>query len=915
MNRSRASNTAQGFTKPPMLRVRVSVPRSVLIVLAAMVWASTTAGRLHPTLVAGVPVVVAIVAFTTIYHVAMTHWVVTGWAWMRRRRAVTAAATVQAQDAFVAGVAIGVVSEHETLSVLIELHSDPLAPTVATDTEERTANVLDVADLAYAALRVLDVDVCSLDLISDGHRAAGGFADLYQQLTGPTIAPAERRSWIVARIGLSDNMSAIDRRGTDGEAPQRVAAATCLRVADALASAGIDARPATAATIDAVNARLHAEQPNSDHWSYLESENSFTGVYYADPGHIGDDASQWWTWPVSREVTTLIRITPGANGNRPRIAALVRYRTQARPPAPPVSRLGPLYGVQSSMWQQFRVGHLPCDTPPPSAALPAEGPVVPFGPAGPLIGAIGDPRDHTAVYLPLVSPITVLCQNAVLLRQVTLRACVTGRPIVVVTDEPDKWQLILPMAVTGTILTRYPAEWDNVDRDGDDDAEALLDPETILVIDTDKEWPENLPPLTILTDDGACDADIELTETEDEFGFNLKFRTGLQARVRAVPAHEERRLLTGGEQPAAQRGGATPVKAGSVAGRPAGPTTGLGRTPGPAAKSATRGAVPPPPGTLAPGLAGPGRSMGPVRPNGPTPGTGPQSPEIGRQVGANRPVSRGPQAGAATPGAAPVQPRPAAPQAPPPRPIAPQGRPAPRPAPQDAPSARPPAPRGAPPQRPPAPPQQPARSAPPPRPAPPARSAPPPRPATPAPQGGPTQPPGPPQQPARSAPPPRPSMPAPQGAQPPRQGAAAQPPAPSSPQPRPAAPAPQPVASTPPPQGAPPRDEVRPPAPPAPSAESATPELRSRPPVPESSERDRHDWAAVAGRGSNGKHRSTDSDEGQRTGLRKRWRGRQLKSTPPAFEPDLPAPEPSTLETPEILPRRVAFNPLPHEEE
>lgn len=883
--RSRVANTAPGFTKPPILGVRVTVPRSVLSALVGLAWISATLGRLHPVAVAALPVVMVIVAFTTIYHVPTTDWVMTGWAWLRGRRVTSPAPVIPAEEAFVSGVAIGVVSEHEVLSVMIELHSDPMAPTVATDTEERTANVLDVAELAYTALQVLDVEVASLDLISDGHRAAGGFADLYQQLTGPTIAPAERRSWIVARIRLDDNMGAIDRRGSDAQSPQRVAAATCLRVADALAGSGIDARPATAATIDAVNARLHAEEPSADHWSYLESANSYTGVYYADPGHIGVDSPQWWTWPVSREVTTLIRITPGLDGSRPRIGALVRYRTDARTPAPPVSRLGPLYGVQALMWQQFRVGYLPCDTPPPTTALPAEGPVVPFGPAGPLIGAIGDPRDHTAVHLPLVSPITVLCQNSLLLRQVTLRSCVTGRPVVVVTDEPDKWEDIVPMAVAGAILTEYPDDWDNLDTDVDSGADenagdrALLDPDTILVLDIDREWPEHLPPLTILTADGACDADVELAANDEEFGFNLKFRTGLRAQVRAMPAHEERRILGLGAPPAVRRGTTAPQ-------RPAGDrhmsrTAGNGLAPTVAAQAPR--SAPPPTGRVTPAQQRP-RPVHPQRPvQPPTPGTQVSGP--GRHAAESQRGGRGPRNGTpAGGGIAPRTTRPtqANPVPPPATPPPAQPRPS-GPAPTSVPAPRPtpaPPPRGQA-----APPARPATPTPPP-PTPAARPAPPSPQAAPGGKNAAPAAPTPPQRPAQPTPAPRPAQSAP--------------PVPTAPAARPAAPPDQPAPSAPAPRptepvnSAPPRQESRPPTP---------------VPPPPAAERERHDWAAVAGRGrrgghqDDGKHPGSNSDESQRSGLLKRWRGRQLKATTSEPEVILP-PHAAPEESPR---RRVVF--------
>lgn len=528
-------SSARGFTKPPILGVSFTVARIVVVTIVSITWGSVAAGRLNPILVALPALMVSAMAFTTIYHVSVTRWALRWWTW--RRHAAQLASWRPARDVTIGDVAIGVVSEHEALITLIELHPDPLAPSIVTDRDERTVNAISLVELDRVLRQVLDAKVASADLLSVGYRAVGWFASLYQQIVGPTVAAAERRSWIVVRMGMQDNMAAIGRRGGQDGA-QRLAAATCLRIADALASDGVDARPATAAAIDTLNALLHTEAPTADHWSYLESQNTYTGVYYADPASIANDAAQWWTWPQSRDVTSLVRLTPTSGETQ--IAALVRYRTNAATPAPPVSGLGPLYGIQSAVWPQFRVGCLPCDARLPSTLLAGADHALAFGPSGPLLGLVGDPRDRTSVHLPLAGPITVLCQTSPLLRQVALRACVTGRPVTVVTNKPQQWTPIIEHAVAGAVLGDMP------------DAETLPD-STILVIDTDADWPMETPRLTILTSDEACDADIELVDPDDQFSFILRTRKNLRARVRSVPAHEERRILGVGAQPAPER--------------------------------------------------------------------------------------------------------------------------------------------------------------------------------------------------------------------------------------------------------------------------------------------------------------------------------------------------------------------------
>ncbi|HXZ71843.1 MAG TPA: type VII secretion protein EccE, partial [Streptosporangiaceae bacterium] len=310
-----------------MLGVHISAWRVVVAAVLSAGSMVATWARTHPVLVVVAPIAVIAIVFTTIYHVTLTRWVLRWLSWRRHRRdALLLPAAEAVCDVPLDGVAagIGVVSENETLIAMVELEPDPIAPTVVVENEERTINTLHISQLA-SMLTLTDVKLSSIDVISPGHRAAGGFADLYQQMIGPVPAATHRRTWIVLRIALADNLTAIARRGSGADAPRRTAAAACLRVADALASTGIDARPARAAQIEAANAVLHAEAPVADHWSYLESPTNFTGVYYADPEHISEDAAQWWTWPAARDTTTLIRLTRINSG--PQIAALVRYST------------------------------------------------------------------------------------------------------------------------------------------------------------------------------------------------------------------------------------------------------------------------------------------------------------------------------------------------------------------------------------------------------------------------------------------------------------------------------------------------------------------------------------------------------------------------------------------------------------
>jgi type VII secretion protein EccE len=512
-------------TKPSRVGVHFSVWRVVFATVVVIAWVSASGGRLHPLLVALLAIAVLTIVFVTVYHVSLTRWIRLWWRWRASRNApMPAPGGSSAREVLIdAGLSIGVLIENHTLVTAVELVTDPRAPTVVADDEERTVNTVTVGRLA-AMLRIDDIKLSSIDLISIGHRAAGPFANRYQQIIGPTPATAHRNTWIVMRINIEDNLAALARRGLTVQAAERVAAETCQRVADALSGDGIGARPASTAQIVSANAKLHAAAPIADNWSHLTTANSHACIYHADPSHIKEDVPRWWTWPQATDVSTLIRLVDSPSG--PRLGALVRYRAVTRPKALAASRLGPLYGVQKSMWAQFRIGSVPSAAPIPSALLADSDITVPFGPTGQLIGSIGS----AAVHMPLVGAVTVLCGARLLLREVALRATVTGRPMTIVTDTPDLWSQIAGCAVAAQVVDRVPE---------------TIDDNAILVIDGD--CPAVLPDVTVITTDPKCAADIELVDVDiqpQQHTFTLKTRLGLSARLCAVETHEERMLLT-----------------------------------------------------------------------------------------------------------------------------------------------------------------------------------------------------------------------------------------------------------------------------------------------------------------------------------------------------------------------------------
>ncbi|EUA09625.1 hypothetical protein I553_3709 [Mycobacterium xenopi 4042] len=192
----------------------------------------------------------------------------------------------------------------------------------------------------------------------------------------------------------------------------------------------------------------------------------------------------------------------------------------------------------------------------------------------------------------------MLCQTSLLLRQLALRATSTGRPLIVVADDAQRWSPIVASAATGKLVEAVPED---------------VPEDAILVIEG--QCPLAVPEVTVLTNDASRGADVELVDADDQYTFTLKTRSGLSARVRAVPTHEERRLLgvTISPPPAAP-----PRRGGSPPNRPHAPAT--PQPPSPPAPAAPRSSAPATPaGAPAKPQQRPEQTAQPAAPSGPLP--------------------------------------------------------------------------------------------------------------------------------------------------------------------------------------------------------------------------------------------------------------------------------------------------------
>ncbi len=149
------------------------------------------------------------------------------------------------------------------------------------------------------------------DVVSAGYRvgktAPASLVALYEQVVGPYPAPANRRTWILLRADPERTRNSSQRResGVGGLARYLVASAT--RIADQLASNGIDAR-----CVRSFDDFDHATEISFERetWSAIKGRSTFTAAYSA-PG--GPDL--WWSARADHTITR-VRIQPGARRRR-----------------------------------------------------------------------------------------------------------------------------------------------------------------------------------------------------------------------------------------------------------------------------------------------------------------------------------------------------------------------------------------------------------------------------------------------------------------------------------------------------------------------------------------------------------------------------------------------------------------------
>lgn len=321
-----------------------------------------------PTLVA----VAAVIALVTFRGRRLTGWIAAAWAWLLRHRRPPDVPSEPAVGATVKpGDPTAVRWEGEFLVAVIELIPRPFTPTVIVDGKAHTDDVVDTRLLEE--LLSINCPDLEADIVSAGYRlgkpASAEVAGLYQHVTGTDPAPAHRRTWIMLRAEPLRTRRAAQRRDSGVAGLIRYLVASATRIADQLASHGVDA--VCGRSFDEYD-RATAISFKQERWSKIKGDNNFTAAYIA-PG--GPDV--WWSVQADRTITR-VRVVPGMT---PQSTVLLTTLDKPKKPRG-FSRLSG--GQRAALHGQALVPDRHCQ--------------LPIGSAGVLVG---ETTSHYRVYMPL----------------------------------------------------------------------------------------------------------------------------------------------------------------------------------------------------------------------------------------------------------------------------------------------------------------------------------------------------------------------------------------------------------------------------------------------------------------------------------------------------------------------------------
>ncbi|MFV8141926.1 type VII secretion protein EccE [Mycolicibacterium senegalense] len=400
----------------------------------------------------------AVAVFVTLFvpvrgRVLLVEWiaVVNSYLGRRRRGGDMAEKLPAAEDVEVVAGTAGVRWDGYTVVSAIELAPEE-SLTFAADGAVNTDSVLPL-NLVVTMMKQYDLDL-DIDIVSAGcHVPAGSaYRTVYSEVVGPSSLIGQRRTWLVLRLNVFDNLDDVIARGPSRTAAPKALATATLRVVQRLHQERIRAHALSVEGLDELSDILLkpiGAENNKERWGTVQSGLNFISTYVGDPAGLNvQQLNKWWSWRTE-DTVVMLRLT-GARAEDVQLGALVRYVTHGKAYRPPAEvELSLPTGLQRLMLSS----PVPAGDRSLEVALPTvrvaelESVAVAIGPAGQLLGQADD---GTAVAAALWDQSGQPQRRRVdarvgveYARQVVLRAVTLGAVIGIHTENRSQWEALM----------------------------------------------------------------------------------------------------------------------------------------------------------------------------------------------------------------------------------------------------------------------------------------------------------------------------------------------------------------------------------------------------------------------------------------------------------------------------------------
>lgn len=382
-------------------------------------------------------------------YVLLVEWFAVIATFLRQRRRPLPDPVSPAADTTVISGEAGVRADGHILVAVVEV-----APNLAVNTETggRVSSGTELPLSLVASLMNQYGLHLDIDVVEAGCHVPPGTAyrTVYAQFVGPRPVVGARRTWLVLRLNMLDNLERIVERGPSRTAGPKVLAAAAHRVVQRLGQEQIRAHALSAEELDAMTDVLLDSVTSGqgrEHWSVMRSGPNFVTTYIGHPEMLADhQLDRWWSWRTE-ETVTVIRLSGSPSSEDVQVGVFVRYTHHGKAYKPlSEAKLGLPVGIQRHMLDaSLPAGDRSLYAPLPTCDFAAVRDVrVPIGPSGQILGHLKEGVLATiGLWDQSSDPKRQRFDAHVgmdLARQLVLRAVVTGAVVAIHTQDRHRWE-------------------------------------------------------------------------------------------------------------------------------------------------------------------------------------------------------------------------------------------------------------------------------------------------------------------------------------------------------------------------------------------------------------------------------------------------------------------------------------------